>query len=158
MSAGGAAAGPALKDGLQQQHRLGSVRPAAGDLVCPFQGQEAVGGGDEGAVVVEPKVAAAFVVVQAEFALELLVVELDHPGQPGEAREALGFGVGRQIADPVVGRLVAASGHSTISHSSRGAWRSRVMGWAAITRTNAKRETSFWPSMSRKATVCKASW
>ncbi len=56
------------------------------------------------------EVAAALVVVKAEFAFELFVVELDHPAQPREARELLGFGVGRQVADPVVAGLLVAFG------------------------------------------------
>jgi hypothetical protein len=35
--------------------------------------------------VVEAQVAAALVVVQAELALELLVVQFDHPAQAGQA-------------------------------------------------------------------------
>jgi hypothetical protein len=50
--------------------------------VGPFQGQKAVGGGDHGAVVVKADITAAFVVVEAELALELAVVELDPPAQP----------------------------------------------------------------------------
>jgi hypothetical protein len=48
-------------------------------------------------VVVEAEVAAALVVVEAELALELLVVQLDHPAQPGQARELLGLAVGGRL-------------------------------------------------------------
>jgi hypothetical protein len=69
-----------------------------------------VGAGDERAVVVEACVASAFVVVEAEFAFELPVVELDRPAQPGEPREPLGFAVGGQVGEPVVGRRLRAGG------------------------------------------------
>lgn len=62
--------------------------------------------GDQGGVVIPPEPAAPLVVVEAELALELAVVELDLPAQPGEAREALGLGVGGQVGEPVVGRLL----------------------------------------------------
>jgi hypothetical protein len=45
-------------------------------------------------------------VVEAELALQLAVVELDLPAQPGEAREALGLDVGGQVGEPVVARLL----------------------------------------------------
>ena len=61
--------------------------------VLPLQGQEAVCGGDERGVVMPAEVGASLVVVQAELALELFVVELDLPAQPGEARELLGLGL-----------------------------------------------------------------
>jgi hypothetical protein len=69
-----------------------------------------VSGGDERAVVVKAWVAAAFVVIEAELALELLVVELDHPAQAREPGELLGLGRGREVGDPVIGRLVVAFG------------------------------------------------
>ena len=45
--------------------------------------------GDKRGVVMEAEVASAFVVVEPEVALELAVVELDRPAQPGEPREPL---------------------------------------------------------------------
>ncbi len=69
-----------------------SGRPR-GFWVEPFEGEEGVGGGDERGVVVPAEPGAAFVVVEAEFALELFVVELDLPTQPREAGEAFGLGV-----------------------------------------------------------------
>ena len=65
-----------------------SGRPR-GFWVEAFLGEEGVGAGDERGVVVEAGVAAAFVVVEAEFAFELAVVELDRPAQPGEPGEPL---------------------------------------------------------------------
>ena len=50
-------------------------------------------GGDQRGVVIPAEPGAAFVVVKAELALELLVVQLDLPAQPGEAGEPLGLGV-----------------------------------------------------------------
>ena len=48
-----------------------------GFWVEPLQGEEGVGAGDERCVVVEAGAAAAFVVVEAELAFELAVVELN---------------------------------------------------------------------------------
>jgi len=64
-----------------------SVRPLR-FWVEPLEGEEGVGAGDERAVVMEAEVASAFVVVEPELALELAVVELDLPGQPGESGES----------------------------------------------------------------------
>jgi hypothetical protein len=49
-------------------------------------------------------------VVQAELALELLVVELDLPTQPGEAGEPLGLGLDGKVREPVIGRLILVLG------------------------------------------------
>jgi hypothetical protein len=43
------------------------------------------------------EVGASFVVVEAELAFELAVVELDHPAQSRETREVLGCRVGGQV-------------------------------------------------------------
>ena len=48
--------------------------------------------------------------IEAELAFELLVVELDLPAQAGEAGEPFGLGVGGEVGEPVVGRLVFAFG------------------------------------------------
>src|ERR1035437_343539 len=87
----------------------GSGRPR-GFWFLALQGEESVGGGDEGGVVVPAEVGASLVVVEAELALELFVVQLDLPAPPREARELLGLGVGGQVADPVVTRLIMALG------------------------------------------------
>ena len=60
--------------------------------------------------MVKAEVAAAFVVVKAKLALELFVVELDHPPQSREARELLGLGRGGQVADPVVAGMLVPFG------------------------------------------------
>ena len=60
-----------------------------GFWVEPFECEEGVGAGDQRRVVVEPGVAAAFVVVEAEFAFELAVVERDRPAEPREPGEPL---------------------------------------------------------------------
>ena len=64
-----------------------------------------MGDGDEGGVVVPADPAAAFVVVEAELAFELFVVEFDLPAQPCEAGEPFGRRVGGEVRDPVVGRF-----------------------------------------------------
>src|SRR5438552_15928335 len=64
--------------------------------------------GDERGVVVPAQVRAALVLVEPDLALELLVVELDLPAQPGQAREPLWLFVAGQVGEPVVGwRLLA---------------------------------------------------
>jgi len=78
--------------------------------VLPLQGQEAVGGGDQRGVVMPAQPGAAFVVVKAEVSFELAVVQLDLPPQPGEHGDVLVGGVGGEVADPVVGRLVVPVG------------------------------------------------
>ena len=67
----------------------GSVRPAAGRLGLGVEGEEAVGAGDKRGVVMEPEIAAAFVVVESELAFQLAVVELDSAAQAGEPGEPL---------------------------------------------------------------------
>ena len=59
--------------------------------------EEPVGGGDQSGVVIPAQPGAAFVVVQAELAFELLVVEFDPPAQAGEPGEPLGCGVGGEV-------------------------------------------------------------
>ena len=92
--------------------------------------------------MMKAEVAAAFVVVKAELALELLVVELDHPPQPGEAGELLGLGVGWEVAEPVVAGVLVTFGPLDDQPFLAGCLAQRSTGLAAITRTNANRETS----------------
>src|SRR6266508_2554832 len=89
----GAAAPPAAMSG----------RPP-GFWVEPFEREEGVRAGDERAVVVEAGVASAFVVVEAELAFELAVVELDRPAQPRESGEPFAVGVGGKVREPVIAR------------------------------------------------------
>ena len=64
-----------------------------------------MGDGDQGGVVVPACPGAAFVVVEAELAFQLFVVEFDLPAHPGEPGELFGLGVWGEVRDPVVGRL-----------------------------------------------------
>ncbi len=146
------------RTGCRSSTVCGSVRPAAGLAGTGVQGEEGVGAGDERGVVVEAEVASAFVVVEAELAFELPVVELDRPAQPGEPGEPLARFVLGEVGEPVVaGRLRARSGHSMISHSKRGGWWSSRTGWAATTRTKAKRlETASPAGVVRQGSVCQA--
>jgi len=73
-----------------------SGRPL-GFWVESLQGEEGVRGGDQRGVVVPAQVGAPLVVIEAELALELAVVELDLPAQPGQARELGGIGVRGQV-------------------------------------------------------------
>jgi len=65
-----------------------------------------VGGGHQRGVVVPPEPGAAFVVVEPELAFELFVVELHLPAHACQPCQPLGLGVGGQVCDPVVGRLL----------------------------------------------------
>src|ERR1019366_8762916 len=91
--------------GSQDTPMRGSKFLVVGLLLKKFLTETATG-----EVVVKAEVASAFVVVKAQLAFELFVVELDHPAQPREARELLWYGVGRQVADPVVAGLLVAFG------------------------------------------------
>src|SRR6266511_3907239 len=76
----------------------------------PFEREEGVRAGHQRAVVVEAAVAAALVVVESELALELAVVELDRPAQPGEPGKPLPRLVLGQVGEPVVGRRLLGFG------------------------------------------------
>ena len=56
-----------------------------------------MGGGDQRGVVIPAQPGAAFVVVQAELAFDLLVVEFDLPTQAREPGEPLGCDVGGEV-------------------------------------------------------------
>jgi hypothetical protein len=58
---------------------------------------------DQPCVVVPAKPRAALVVTEVGLSHELLVVELDLPAQPSQAREAVGLGVLGQVRDPARG-------------------------------------------------------
>src|SRR6516164_283039 len=73
-----------LKIGCSSRTTWGRVNRSTGlRWAKALEGEEPVGGGDQRGVVVPPQPGPAFVVVQAKFALELLVVQLDLPAQPG---------------------------------------------------------------------------
>ena len=115
-----------------------------------------MGDGDERGVVVPADPGAAFVVVEAELALELFVVELDLPAQPGEPGEPLGLGVGGEVGDPVVDRRVGAGRAIRRSAAPRGG-RAAVPfchSCAALTGANTNCELTGLPSgPSRKPIV-----
>ena len=72
--------------------------------------EEAVRGGHQCGVVIPAEPGAAFVVVEAELAFELLVVELHLPAHACEPRELFGLGVGGEVGEPVVGGLLVPFG------------------------------------------------
>lgn len=79
-----------------------------------------MGAGHERAVVMDAEIAATLVVAEAEFALQLAVVEFDGPAQAGPPSQPLGRAVGGEVGEPVVDGACSCSGHSTTSHSLRG--------------------------------------
>ena len=62
--------------------------------VEPLEREEPVRGGDQCGVVIPAEPGAAFVVVKAELAFELFVVELHLPAHAREPGEPFGLGVG----------------------------------------------------------------
>src|SRR5512132_2084117 len=66
--------------------------------------EEPVGDRAEGRVVVEASPCSTLEVVEAELALELLVVALDAPAQLREANQLLERGGGRERREPELGR------------------------------------------------------
>jgi hypothetical protein len=94
----------------------GSRRPVepgsssgSGQRVCfwvePPEGEECLGGGDEGDVVVPAAPGAAFEVDQAEAVFEFAVVVLDAPAHLRPPHQVGDRGGGGQVAQPVAGRL-----------------------------------------------------
>ncbi len=53
-----------------------------------FERQEGVGGGDQSAVVVEPRPGSAFEVIESEFPLHFLIVAFDAPSEFRQVDEA----------------------------------------------------------------------
>src|SRR3982751_5171059 len=74
----------------------------------PFGDQEAIGGDAQTGMVVEAAPAAALVVPEPKFLLELLVVALDAPSELGEFDQALEGDILGQGREPVFGGLLLA--------------------------------------------------
>src|SRR5215212_9791903 len=74
----------------------------------PFGDQEAIGRHAQTGMVVEPAPAAALVVPEPEFLLELLVVAFDAPPELGEFDQAREADLLRQGREPVFGGLLLA--------------------------------------------------
>src|SRR5512134_2580857 len=70
---------------------------------CPLQHEKAVSGNTETRMMMEPSPAAPFEVMEPEFALELLVVALDHPARLRGRDQVLEGDLRRQRGKPVVG-------------------------------------------------------
>src|SRR3954464_13999371 len=82
--------------------------PSRGGNPHPFGDQEAIGGDAQTGMVVEPAPAAALVVPEPQFLLELLVVALDAPPELGKFNQARETNVLRQGREPVFGGLLLA--------------------------------------------------
>src|SRR3954454_20930079 len=80
--------------------------PSRGGNPHPFGDQEAIGRHAQTGMVVEAAPAAALVVPEPEFLLELLVVAFDAPPELGEFDHAREANVLRQGREPVLGGLL----------------------------------------------------
>ena len=107
-------------------------------------------------MVVEAAPPAPFIVTQAEFLLELLIIALDPPAQFGQVDQPIAISSAKLASQYLVGSF-SFSGHSISSHSSARGRLSLVSRWAARTRWRAKREDSCSALPSRQATICQAS-
>ena len=79
-----------------------------GGIRTPFGDQEAVGCDAERHMVVKASPASSFIVTEAKFLLEFLIVALDPPAHFGGCDERLKVGIGRQGRKPVFGRCAFA--------------------------------------------------
>ena len=79
-----------------------------GGIRTPFGDQESVGCDAERHVVVKASPTSSFIVIEAEFLLEFLIIALDPPAHFGRCDERLEVGVGRQGRKPVFGRCAFA--------------------------------------------------
>src|SRR5450756_1140496 len=90
--------------------RESEERNARGGKKTPLDGQEAVCGYAECGVVMESSPASAFVVVQAELVLQLLVVSFDPPAKLDDLDQRGERRVGRHRREPVLCRFLLPSG------------------------------------------------
>src|SRR3954462_6620824 len=109
-------------------------------------------------MVVEAAPPAPFIITEAEFLLEFLVIALDSPAQFGQVDQPIEGDVLGQASKPILGRLGFVCGHSISSHSSARGWLSVASRCAGRTRWRAKREDSRSALPSRQATGCQASF
>ena len=79
-----------------------------GGIRTPFGDQESVGCDAERHMVVKASPASSFIVTEAKFLLEFLIVALDPPAHFGGCDERLEVGIGRQGRKPVFGRCAFA--------------------------------------------------
>src|SRR3954447_22338960 len=100
----GGAAGP-ITSGKANRREL-RCGPSRGGNSHPFGDQEAIGCDAKRGVMVEAAPAAALVVPEPEFLLELLVVAFDAPPELGKFDQALEADVLRQRREPVFGGLL----------------------------------------------------
>src|SRR4029450_13030130 len=82
--------------------------PSRGGNPHPFGDQEAIGCDAKRGVMVEAAPAAALVVPEPEFLLELLVIAVDGPAELGAFDQARETNVRRQGREPVLGRFLLA--------------------------------------------------
>ena len=79
-----------------------------GRIRTPFGDQESVGRDAESHVVVKASPASSFIVIEAKFLLELLIVALDPPAHFGGYDEPLKVGIGPKGRKPIFGRRAVA--------------------------------------------------
>ena len=69
-------------------------------------------------MVVKASPASSFIVTEAKFLLEFLIVALDPPAHFGGCDERLEVGIGRKVESQYLVGALSPCGHSTSSHSS----------------------------------------
>src|ERR1700758_5372925 len=74
-----------------------------------FGDQEAIGGDAQCGVMVEAAPPAPFIIAEAEFLLELLIIALDPPSQLCQIAQTIEGGLFGQGGKPILGRLVFVS-------------------------------------------------
>ena len=77
---------------------------AEGGIQTSFGDQESVSRDAERHVVVKASPASPFIVIEAEFLLEFLIVAFDPPAHFGGCNERGEVGIGRQGREPIFGR------------------------------------------------------
>src|SRR6516164_503921 len=78
---------------------------AEGGDGAAFGDQKAVCGNTKGGMVVKAAPAAPFIITEAEFLLELLIIALDPPSQLCEINQTLEGDILGQCGKPILGRL-----------------------------------------------------
>ena len=89
---------------------LGRVQPEVFFAAERFECQEAVGEHDQCHVMIPTDPTATFIVIQAKFLLQLLVVLLDLPSGFGDLHQSAKTIGGSQIAEEVLRRLRSCGG------------------------------------------------
>src|ERR1700758_1405467 len=100
---GGASGSVTIGNGRSREWR-GETWSRGGDGAS-FGDQEAIGGDAQCGVMVEAAPPAPFIIAEAEFLLELLIIALDPPSQLCQIAQTIEGGLFGQGGKPILGRL-----------------------------------------------------